>query len=114
MRIPIWSNGKPTNLQAAIIDAEYWLRWLRCQINDPTLTRCSIKQTERGLRQAIQALEKFLPPDEEPSLDDPFDKAQDVPSEELDKVVLTPAQQAKFNLIKAKLRARQEKMRESG
>lgn len=71
MTQPTYLDGKPNNLQAAIIDAEYWLRWLRSQINDPQLAGAEMERTVRvGLRRAIEALEKFLP-DEELSCQDP-------------------------------------------
>lgn len=61
-RIPAYSDGKPTNLQAAILDAMYWLRWLRSQINDPQLAGAGMEKTvSMGLGRAIQALEEFLP-----------------------------------------------------
>lgn len=66
MRVPTYHDGKPTNLQAAILDAMYWLRWLRNQTNDPQLAGAEMKRTIGvGLRRTIQALEGFLP-DEEP------------------------------------------------
>lgn len=62
-RIPTYLDGKPTNLQAAIVDAEYWLRWLRSQINDPYRAEMKSK-VSTGLRSAIQVLEEFLPPED--------------------------------------------------
>lgn len=86
MRIPIYLDGKPANLSAAILDAEYWLRWLRSQINDARLpAEAEMKRTVSvGLRSAIQVLTEFLPDEG-----------------------LTPVQQAKVDLIKEKLRAKQ-------
>lgn len=96
MRVPIYQDGKPANLPAAILDAEYWLRWLRSRINEqrPPVElnehrlRLSPGYIEK-LRSAIQALEEFLP----------------------DETGLTPVQRAKANLIKEQLRAKQQAMR---
>lgn len=63
MKAPTYSDGKPTNLQAAIIDAMYWLRWLRnCLYDDPRIPSPECADDIRGrLRLSIQALEEFLP-----------------------------------------------------
>lgn len=61
MRVPTYLDGKPTNLPAAILDAEYWLRWLRSQLNDAPADAEMKRTVSVGLRSAIQALEEFLP-----------------------------------------------------
>lgn len=74
MRIPDYLDGKPNNLQAAIIDTEHWLRWLRSQLNEPRLKVPEWNEQMARFRLAIKILEKFLP-DEEPSCQDlPADK----------------------------------------
>lgn len=103
MRIPTYLDGKPTNLQAAIIDAEYWLRWLRSRINEqrPPVELNEYRARMRPeliekLRLAIRALEEFLPDEE--LLPELFQGPE----------ALTPVQRAKFDLIKEKLRAKQQ------
>lgn len=109
MRVPIYHDGKPANLPAAILDAEYWLRWLRSQINDAQLPADEVARRGQGemkrtvsvgLRSAIEALEEFLPDEELCPL----------PPEANEGPMLTPVQQAKFDLIKEKLRAKQQAM----
>lgn len=73
MRIPTYHDGKPTNLQAAILDAMYWLRLLRSRQDDELersehLARLHPEFIE-GLRRAIRALEEYLP-DAEPASED--------------------------------------------
>lgn len=93
MAIPTYHDGKPTNLPAAILDAMYWLRVLRSRLYDePLLPLTEQREHQAHLRLAIQALEGFLPPDDQSD---------------------TGAKQAKANLIKEKLRAKQQAMREA-
>lgn len=65
MTIPTYHDNKPANIQAAIIDAMFWLRWLRSCLNDERLPAAEWSEHRARLREAIRALEQFLP-DEAP------------------------------------------------
>lgn len=100
MSVPIYRDGKPVNLQAAILDVMFWLRWLRSYLEDDRrrLSASGWSEQRAQLRLAIQALQEFLPDDA-------------CLGDDQNGTGLTPVQQAKVNLIKEKLRAKQEAMR---
>lgn len=65
MTIPTYHDNKPTNLQAAILDAMFWLRVLRSRLyDDPQLPLTEQREQQQYLRLAVQALEGFLPEEE--------------------------------------------------
>lgn len=119
MSVPIYRDGKPVNLQAAILDTMFWLRWLRGYLSDDhrRLSSSGWSEQRAQLRLAIRALEEFLPGDPQGGYPSGYSKlvpgagdASDSCLEDDQNQTLTPAQRAKVNLIKEKLRAKQQAM----